>query len=101
MIEIRIFYEKLDGRIGHLVRTWKAKTPEELMKKWFTHLDDYEGNYYEVVDLDKNEVITDWVYDPDDYLIIGEYFGYSNDQIMAIYNKHITLTSYWRGDNYE
>lgn len=92
MFEINIFHERLDGELGHVIRKWKAKTPEELLKKWFMHLDYYEGSYYEV--LDDKIIITDGVYDPDDYLIIGEWLGYSDDEIDRIYDKYIVLTSY-------
>ena len=75
MYEIRIFYEKLNGETGHLMHRYKAKTSNELLKKWFIHLSDFEGWPYEIYDFDKDEIITDWVYDPDDYIIIGDYFG--------------------------
>ena len=94
MFEIKIFHEKLDGSIGHITHKWKAKIPNELLKKWFMHLDKYEGCYYEVSD--NNDLITDWVYDPDDYLTIGEWLGFTDEQIEEIYNKYIGLTRYGR-----
>ena len=78
MYEIRVYYTRFnmdpDYYMGDkgIAKRWKAKTPEELLKKWWLHLDKYEGDTYSVWDGD--DLITGGAYDPDDYMIIEEYF---------------------------
>lgn len=79
MYEIRVYYqfgnmneEYYLGDKG-IRRRWKAKTPGELLRKWKLHLAVYEGETYSVWE-DDNPIVGG-AYDPDDDLIIKEYFG--------------------------
>ena len=79
MYEIRVYYQfaNMDesyyfGNKG-IRRKWKAKTPEELLRKWNLHLARYEGETYSV--WENGNPIIGGAYDPDDDLIIMEYFG--------------------------
>jgi len=80
MYEIRVYYQFAnmdpDYYLGSkgIWRRWKARTPAELIRKWNLHLGKFEGETYSVWDGDK--VITGGAYDPDDDLILLEYFGF-------------------------
>lgn len=83
MYEIRVYYQfanmNEDYYFGNkgIKRKWKAKTPEELLKKWNLHLDEFEGETYSV--WEGNTSIIGGAYDPDDDLILLEYFGFDED----------------------
>ena len=77
--EIRVYNKRYEmnpdyyhGKKG-VRRKWKADTVEELLRKWRTHLIDYEGETYSV--WDGENIITGGAYDPSDYEYIYEYFG--------------------------
>lgn len=83
MYEIRVYYQfaNMDesyyfGNKG-IRRKWKAKTPEELLRKWNLHLGKFEGETYSV--WDNGEPILGGAYDPDDDLILLEYFGFDEN----------------------
>ena len=83
MFEIRVYYSRYnidsDYYLGNkgIKRKWKAKTVEELIKKWAKHLDEFEGDTYSVWEGD--ECIIGGVYDPNDYLEICDQYDISED----------------------
>lgn len=84
MYEIRVYYTRYNmdpnyyGGTKGVWRRWKAKTPEELIRKWKEHLEKYAGDTYSVWDLNTGDMITGGAYDPGDVDYIEEYFKEEN-----------------------
>lgn len=78
--EIRVFYTRFNmnpdyyGGTKGIRRRWKAKTSEELIRKWKEHLEEYEGDTYSIWDLNTGDIIIGGAYDEWDIDWIEDYF---------------------------
>ena len=77
--EIRVYYQRYNmdwdyysGTKG-IRRRWKAKSPEELLRKMRLHFEENEGETYSVCADD--EMIIGGAWDGNDEDVVMEYFG--------------------------